>query len=79
MENYEVCKHVASIGQTAVYVTPGCKRANMIRGTLVSSKKGAKSADTLRQRLKAEFERLTADAGRLLTIRVPGYKFVKEE
>lgn len=37
-EKYQTCKHVEKIGQTAVYVAPGCPRANMIKGTLVSSK-----------------------------------------
>lgn len=37
-EKYQTCKHVEKIGQTAVYVTPGCPRANMIRGHLVSTK-----------------------------------------
>lgn len=37
-EKYQTCKHVEKIGQTAVYVTPGCPQANMIKGTLVSSK-----------------------------------------
>lgn len=39
MEKYQTCKHAESIGQIAVYVTPGCKRASMVRGNLVSSKK----------------------------------------
>lgn len=38
MEKYEPCKHVLSVGRTAVYVGTGCPRANMIRGTLVSAK-----------------------------------------
>lgn len=38
MEKYETCKHVLSVGRTAVYVGTGCPRANMIRGTLVSAK-----------------------------------------
>lgn len=38
MEKYETCKHVLSVGRTAVYVGTGCPRANMIRGTLVSTK-----------------------------------------
>lgn len=38
MEKYETCKHVISVGRTAVYVGTGCPRANMIRGTLVSTK-----------------------------------------
>lgn len=37
-EKYQTCRHVERIGQTAVHVTPGCPRANMIRGHLVSSK-----------------------------------------
>lgn len=38
MEKYETCKHAISVGRTEVYVGTGCPRANMIRGTLVSSK-----------------------------------------
>ena len=38
MENYEKCRYVKSVGALAVYVTSGCPRAMMIRGTLVSSK-----------------------------------------
>ena len=29
MEKYETCKHVLSVGRTAVYVGTGCPRANM--------------------------------------------------
>ena len=38
MEKYETCKHVLRTGVLAVYVTSGCPRADMIHGTLVSSK-----------------------------------------
>ena len=37
-EKYQTCKHAEKIGQIAVYVAPGCPQANMIKGTLVSSK-----------------------------------------
>ena len=33
------CNHVKSIGAMAVYVDPGCRRANMIKGTMVSSRR----------------------------------------
>ena len=33
------CDHVKSIGAMAVYVDPGCRSANMIKGTLVSSRR----------------------------------------
>lgn len=33
------CNHVKSIGAIAVYVDTGCKRANMIKGMLVSSRR----------------------------------------
>lgn len=33
------CDHVKSIGAMAVYVDPGCRRANMIKGMLVSSRR----------------------------------------
>ena len=33
------CDHVKSIGAIAVYVDPGCRKANMIKGTLVSSRR----------------------------------------
>ena len=33
------CIHVKSIGAMAVYVDPGCRSANMIKGTLVSSRR----------------------------------------
>lgn len=32
------CDHVKSIGSMAVYVDPGCRKANMIKGMLVSSR-----------------------------------------
>lgn len=38
MKKHETCKHAIRHGELVVYVTPGCPRANMIRGTLVSSK-----------------------------------------
>ena len=37
-EKYETCIHAEKVGQYAVYVTPGCPRANIIKGHLVSSK-----------------------------------------
>ena len=37
-EKYETCAYVEKAGQYAVFVTPGCPRANMIKGQLVSSK-----------------------------------------
>ena len=33
------CDHVKSIGAIAVYVDPGCRSANMIKGTLVSRRR----------------------------------------
>ena len=33
------CDHVKSIGAMAVYVDPGCRKANMIKGMLVSSRR----------------------------------------
>ena len=33
------CDHVKSIGAMAVYVDTGCRRVNMIKGTLVSSRR----------------------------------------
>lgn len=33
------CNHVKSIGAMAVYVGTGCRRANMIKGMLVSSRR----------------------------------------
>ena len=35
---HETCKYVESVGQLAVYVTPGCPRAEMLKGNLISSK-----------------------------------------
>lgn len=32
------CDHVKSIGAIAVYVDTGCRKANMIKGMLVSSR-----------------------------------------
>ena len=32
------CDHVKSIGAMAAYVDTGCRKANMIKGTLVSSR-----------------------------------------
>lgn len=32
------CPHVINIGAMAVYVTRGCRNANMIKGVLVSSR-----------------------------------------
>lgn len=33
------CNHVKSIGAMAVYVDTGCRRANMIKGVMVSSRR----------------------------------------
>lgn len=33
------CDHVKSIGAMAVYVDPGCRKANMIKGVLVSNRR----------------------------------------
>ena len=33
------CNHVKSIGAIAVYVDTGCRKANMIKGMLVSSRR----------------------------------------
>ena len=33
------CGHVKSIGAMAVYVDTGCRKANMIKGMLVSSRR----------------------------------------
>ena len=33
------CSHVKSIGAMAVYVDTGCRKANMIKGMLVSSRR----------------------------------------
>lgn len=33
MNNYEVCKHVESVGSIAVYVKKQCKKAHMDFGT----------------------------------------------
>ena len=38
MKKHETCKHAIRHGELIVYVTPGCPRANMIRGHLVSTK-----------------------------------------
>lgn len=38
MKKHETCKHAIRHGELVVYVTPGCPRADMIKGTLVSSK-----------------------------------------
>lgn len=37
-EKYETCIHAEFVGELAVFVGPGCPRANMIKGKLVSSK-----------------------------------------
>lgn len=37
-KKHETCKHAIRSGQMAVYVTPGCPQASMIKGVLVSSK-----------------------------------------
>lgn len=44
MDNYEVCKHVESVNSgIAVYVTRQCKKAHMMKGKLVVSKKECQS------------------------------------
>lgn len=43
MNNYEVCKHVESVGSIAVYVNCKCKKAHMMKGKLVVSKKECES------------------------------------
>lgn len=35
---YNTCMHKIKVGQIAVFVGPGCPRATMIKGQLVSSK-----------------------------------------
>lgn len=37
-EKYETCIHADHAGQYAVYVKPSCRRASMIKGTLVTTK-----------------------------------------
>lgn len=37
-KKYNTCKYKQKVGQIAVYVEPGCPRATMIKGQLVSSK-----------------------------------------
>lgn len=43
MKNYEVCKHVELVGSIAVYVKKQCKKAHMLKGKLVVSKKECES------------------------------------
>lgn len=43
MNNYEACKNVESIGSIAVYVSKQCKKAHMMKGKLVVSKKECQS------------------------------------
>ena len=43
MNNYEVCKHVESVGSIAVYVKKQCKKVHMLKGKLVVSKKECES------------------------------------
>lgn len=47
---YETCQHVESIGQLAVYVTPGCPRAEMLKGYLISSKWRCKECRAWKQK-----------------------------
>lgn len=35
---HETCAYVQAVGQLATYVSPGCPRAEMLKGHLVSSK-----------------------------------------
>ena len=42
---WKTCKHVLGVGNIAVYVTPGCRRASMPKGTLVSSKRRCENCD----------------------------------
>ena len=43
MSNYEVCKNVESVGSIAVYVNCKCKKAHMLKGKLVVSKRECQS------------------------------------
>lgn len=38
-KKYNTCAHVERVGEMAVFVRPGCPRANMIKGILVSSRR----------------------------------------
>lgn len=48
-KRYDTCKHVQRVGALAVYVTPGCRRASMIKGVRVSSKKRCEECKEARE------------------------------
>lgn len=47
---YETCRFAERTGQVAVYVTPGCPMANMIRGVLVSTKSRCEKCENWKRR-----------------------------
>ena len=49
-EKFETCIHAEKVGQTAVFVKPGCPRASLIKGHLVSSKDRCKECRSWRER-----------------------------
>ena len=51
-EKYKTCVHAVNAGEIAVYVTTGCPRATLIKGTLVSSKHRCKGCRSWKGREK---------------------------
>lgn len=47
---YNTCVHKIKVGQIAVFVDPGCPRATMIKGQLVSSKQRCETCRSWRCR-----------------------------
>lgn len=47
---YETCAYVEKAGSLAVYVRPGCPRASMVKGYLVSTRKRCRECRSWKSR-----------------------------
>ena len=50
---YKTCIHSQKAGQIVIYVDPGCPRATMIKGNLVSSKKRCEECQSWKQKVQS--------------------------
>lgn len=53
---HETCINVKSVGAIAVYVTPGCPRALLVKGTLVSTMRRCEDCRSYTSKYKGENE-----------------------
>lgn len=58
--NYEICRYVESIGNTAVFVTPNCPEGHSLHGYLVTTKSKCQKCKSCKRRVvtvNKEFDR----------------------